>query len=66
MSTDQKREDRKLALPTVDWLERESNPDKFFADLSFALSEFGFMVLTNAPGLDDEFSLYAFREVRVL
>ena len=28
MSTDQKREDRKLALPTVDWL-GESNPDKF-------------------------------------
>lgn len=64
MSIDQKSEDRKLTLPTVDWLERRSNPDKFFTDLSFALSEFGFMVLTNAPGLDDEFQQRAFREVR--
>ena len=64
MSTHRKRDDRKLELPTVDWLERQSNPEKFFADLSFALSEFGFMVLTNAPGLDDEFQHRAFREVR--
>ena len=64
MSTHRKRDDLKLELPTVDWLERQSNPEKFFADLSFALSEFGFMVLTNAPGLDDEFQHRAFREVR--
>ena len=44
-----------LELPKVDWLDRESNPDRFFKDLSYALSEFGFMVLTNAPGLSDEF-----------
>lgn len=51
-------------LPTVDWLERVSNREKFLADLRYALSEFGFMVLTNAPGLDDEFQQRAFREVR--
>lgn len=54
----------KLALPTVDWLDRKANPPKFFKDLSYALSEFGFMVLTNAPGLDDEFQQRAFRDVR--
>ena len=53
-----------LELPKVDWLDRESNPDRFFKDLSYALSEFGFMVLTNAPGLSDEFQQRAFREVR--
>ena len=53
-----------LELPEVDWLDRESNPTKFFKDLSYALSEFGFMVLTNAPGLSDEFQQHAFREVR--
>ena len=55
-----------LQLPKVDWLDRESNPDQFFKDLSYALSEFGFMVLTNAPGLSDEFQKRAFREVRRL
>ena len=54
----------KLALPTVDWLDRKANPPKFFEDLSYALSEFGFMVLTNAPGLGDAFQQRAFREVR--
>ena len=44
-----------LELPKVDWLDRQSNPEKFFKDLSYALSEFGFMVLINAPGLSDEF-----------
>ena len=53
-----------LELPKVDWLDRNLNPDKFFKDLSYALSEFGFMVLTNAPGLSDEFQQRAFREVR--
>ena len=53
-----------LELPEVDWLDRESNPSKFFKDLSYALSEFGFMVLTNAPGLSDEFQQHAFSEVR--
>ena len=53
-----------LMLPEVDWLDRESNPSKFFKDLSYALSEFGFMVLTNAPGLSNDFQQRAFQEVR--
>ena len=56
--------DANLQLPEVDWLEKESNPDKFFKDLRYALSEFGFMVLTNAPDLSDEFQQRAFKEVR--
>ncbi len=51
-------------LPIVDWLEQASNREKFLADLKYALTEFGFMVLTNAPGLDNEFQQRAFREVR--
>ncbi|MGI9327041.1 MAG: 2-oxoglutarate and iron-dependent oxygenase domain-containing protein [Pseudomonadales bacterium] len=51
-------------IPTVNWLELESNRDKFLQDLRYALSECGFLVLTNAPGLDDEFQQRAFREVR--
>jgi isopenicillin N synthase-like dioxygenase len=53
-----------LELPKVDWLDRESNPEQFFKDLSYALSEYGFMVLTNAPGLSDDFQQHAFSEVR--
>lgn len=51
-------------IPTVDWLELESNRQKFMDDLRYALSECGFLVLTNAPGLDDQFQQQAFREVR--
>ena len=40
-----KKKDVNLQLPEVDWLEKESNPEKFFKDLRYALSEFGFMVL---------------------
>ena len=61
-TTDKKTDN--LELPEVDWLDREANPNRFFKDLSYALSEFGFMVLTNAPGLSDDFQQYAFREVR--
>ena len=53
-----------LEIPKVDWLDRSENPDKFFKDLTYALSDFGFMVLTNAPGLADEFQQRAFKEVR--
>ena len=53
--------DPNLQLPEVDWLEKESNPDKFFKDLRYALSEYGFMVLINAPGLSDEFQQRAFK-----
>lgn len=51
-------------IPTVDWQDLERNRDKFMQDLRYALSECGFMVLVNAPGLDDEFQQRAFREVR--
>ena len=51
-------------IPTVDWLDLQHNRDKFLRDLRFALSECGFLVLTNAPGLDDDFQQRAFREVR--
>ena len=61
-TTDKKADS--LELPKVDWLDRESNPEQFFKDLSYALSEYGFMVLTNAPGLSDDFQQHAFHEVR--
>ena len=64
MSTITKNQDAHLELPKVDWLDKEVNPQKFFKDLSYALSEFGFMVLTNAPGFSDEFQQGAFKEVR--
>ena len=51
-------------IPTVDWLDLEQDRDKFLSDLRYALSECGFLVLTNAPGLDDAFQQRAFREVR--
>ena len=40
------KKEASLQLPEVDWLEKESDPKKFFKDLKYALSEFGFMVLT--------------------
>ena len=52
-------------IPTVNWLDLESNRNKFMQDLRYALSECGFLVLTNAPGLDDAFQHRAFKEVRV-
>ena len=58
------KKEASLQLPEVDWLEKESDPKKFFKDLKYALSEFGFMVLTNAPGLSDEFQQQVFKEVR--
>ena len=39
-------------IPTVDWFDLQSNREKFLQDLKFALSECGFLVLANAPGLD--------------
>ena len=51
-------------LPTVDWLDLARNREKFLNDLRYALSDCGFLVLTNAPGLDDDFQQRAFREVR--
>ncbi|OUU19345.1 MAG: 2OG-Fe(II) oxygenase [Flavobacteriaceae bacterium TMED48] len=51
-------------IPTVDWLDLETDRDNFMDDLRYALSECGFLVLKNAPGLDDEFQQEAFHEVR--
>lgn len=51
-------------IPAVDWLDLENDRDKFLQDLRYALSECGFLILTNAPGLDDTFQQRAFREVR--
>ena len=51
-------------IPTVNWLDLESNRHKFMRDLRYALSECGFLVLTNAPGLDEDFQQRAFKEVR--
>ena len=42
-------------IPTVDWLDLDHNREKFMRDLRYALSECGFLVLANAPGLDDDF-----------
>ena len=41
-------------IPVVDWLDLENNREKFLGDLRFALENCGFLVLANAPGLDDE------------
>lgn len=51
-------------IPVVDWLDLENDRNKFMDDLRYALSECGFLVLANAPGLDDEFQQRAFQEVR--
>ena len=51
-------------IPTVNWLDLESDRDKFMQDLRYALSECGFLVLTNAPGLGEAFQQRAFGEVR--
>ncbi|EHQ57772.1 dioxygenase, isopenicillin N synthase [gamma proteobacterium HIMB55] len=51
-------------IPTVDWRDLDNNREKFMSDLRFALSECGFLVLLNAPGLTDAFQQEAFREVR--
>ena len=64
MSETKSKNNSSLELPEVNWLDKDSNPNKFFKDLSYALSEFGFMVLTNAPGLSDDFQQNAFKEVR--
>ena len=59
------RENRVMSeIPTVDWLDLQENRQKFLADLRYALSECGFLVLMNAPGLEDEFQQRAFAQVR--
>ena len=46
--------DKMKEIPMVDWLELKTNRAKFMEDLRFALAECGFLILVNAPGLDDE------------
>ena len=64
MSESKIKNNNSLELPEVNWLDKDLRPKKFFKDLSYALSEFGFMVLTNAPGFSDDFQKNAFEEVR--
>lgn len=51
-------------IPIVDWLDLENDREKLLRDIEYALSECGFMVLANAPGLEDDFQQRAFKEVR--
>ena len=64
MTTTVNKKIDRLNLPEVNWSDKASDPEKFFRDLSYALSEYGFMVLTNAPGFSDDFQQKAFQEVR--
>ena len=64
MSETKLKNNKSLELPEVNWLDKDLDPSKFYKDLSYALSEFGFMVLTNAPGFSDNFQQSAFHEVR--
>ena len=54
----------KKEIPVVDWHDLESDREKFLVDLRYALSDYGFLILANAPGLDDAFQKRAFKEVR--
>jgi isopenicillin N synthase-like dioxygenase len=51
-------------LPVVDYLDVARNKPKFLKDLRRALADIGFLVLANAPGLDDEFQQRMFKEAR--
>ena len=51
-------------IPIVNWLDLENDRDKFLADLRYAFADCGFLILTNAPGFEDEFQQRAFKEVR--
>ena len=51
-------------IPTVDWLDVENDREKFLEGLRYALAECGFLILANAPGLEDEFQQQAFKEAR--
>eukprot|EP00942_MAST-04A_sp_MAST-4A-sp1_P014362 g14362.t1 len=52
-------------IPIVDYADiLHGNKQKFLKDLHFALSEIGFMVLVNYPGLEDSFQKKMFKKVR--
>lgn len=52
------------SLPIVDYADLARNKPKFLSDLQAALSDIGFLVLTNYPGLQDDFQQRCFKEVR--
>lgn len=64
MSDAQNHSSKAKQIPTVDWLDLKNNREKFLEDLRYALAECGFLILTNAPGLEDEFQQRAFKEAR--
>ena len=51
-------------IPTVDWLDLENDLEKFLEGLRYALADCGFLILANAPGLEDEFQQEAFKQAR--
>ena len=51
-------------IPTVDWHDLGKDREKFMEGLRYALAECGFLILANAPGLEDEFQQQAFKEAR--
>jgi isopenicillin N synthase-like dioxygenase len=64
MSDSQSHTSKAKEIPTVDWLDLENDREKFLEGLRYALAECGFLILTNAPGLEDEFQQQAFKEAR--
>jgi isopenicillin N synthase-like dioxygenase len=64
MSASQSHTSKAKEIPTVDWLDLENDREKFLEGLRYALAECGFLILTNAPGLEDEFQQQAFKEAR--
>lgn len=49
------------AIPVVDYTDLQKDRARFFKDLEHALCNVGFMVLTNFPGLDQDFQDKALR-----
>jgi isopenicillin N synthase-like dioxygenase len=64
MSDSQSHPSKAKEIPTVDWLDLENDREKFLEELRYALAECGFLILANAPGLEDEFQQQAFKEAR--
>jgi len=52
------------SLPIVDWADVKRNRPKFLRELHHALTNIGFLVLKNAPGLDDKVQRRLFKSAR--
>jgi len=52
------------ALPIVDYADLARDRPKFLSNLKAAFSDIGFLVLTNYPGLEDDFQQRCFKEAR--